>query len=61
VPPGNSTPDRLDVGHSRLNFPAGVFDSIPNIVVMRIGKAWISGSVEFSLGGGAFGNDAKSF
>jgi Collagen triple helix repeat (20 copies) len=49
------TSARLGVGHYRLEFPAGVFDSIPNIVVMPIGKAWISGSIEFGLGGGAFG------
>ncbi len=49
------TSRRIDVGHYRLEFPAGTFASLPNIVVMPIGKSFISGSIEFSLGGGAFG------
>ena len=43
------------MGHYRLDFPPGVFDFVPNIVVMPIGKAFISGSFEFPTVGGAFG------
>ena len=49
------TSSRIGVGHYRLDFPTGVFDFVPNIVVMPIGKAFVSGSIEFGTGGGAFG------
>ena len=49
------TSSRVGAGHYRRDFPPGVFDFIPNIVVMPIGKAFVSESIEFGTGGGAFG------
>jgi len=44
------TTQKLGTGHYRIEFAAGTFTSIPNLVVMPIGKRWVSGSIEFPLG-----------
>jgi hypothetical protein len=48
------TTTRLGTGHYRIDFAPGTFDQIPGLIVMPIGKAFVSGSIEFSTGGGAF-------
>jgi hypothetical protein len=49
------TTQKLGTGHYRIEFAPGTFTSIPNLVVMPIGKLWVSGSIEFPLGGGKLG------
>jgi hypothetical protein len=45
---------RLDVGHYRIDIASGVFSTIPDLVVMPIGKAFVSGATISGLGGGAW-------
>jgi hypothetical protein len=43
---------RVGVGHYRVDIASGVFSTVPDLVVMPIGKAFVSGATVFALGGG---------
>jgi len=45
---------RLGQGHYRIDIAPGVFSTIPDLVVMPIGKAYVSGATVSGLGGGAW-------
>jgi hypothetical protein len=51
------TTTHLGDGHYRIDFAAGTFDAIPAVVVMPVGKAYVSGILQFPTGGAAFAAD----
>src|SRR5262245_31851775 len=48
------TTTRIGPGHYRIDFAPGTFDQIPALIVMPIGKSFVSGTIQFGTGGGAF-------
>jgi Collagen triple helix repeat (20 copies) len=45
---------RVDVGHYRVDIAPGVFSTVPDLVVMPIGKAFVSGATVVGLSGGGW-------
>jgi hypothetical protein len=54
IPTTDFISSKIGTGHYRLDFTSGVFTSAPDIVVMPIADAYISGASVSSLGGGAW-------
>ncbi len=47
----------VGTGHYRIDFAPGTFDTFAAVVVMPIGKAYVSGILQFATGGGGFAAD----
>ena len=51
------TMTHVGTGHYRIDFAPGTFDTFAAVVVMPIGKAYVSGILQFATGAGGFAAD----